>query len=98
MQTRRKTAVVGATGRLGRQVIDLLEAEGYDSVPISRSSGVDVTTGKGLAEALAGVATIIDVATQNPPDEQAATAFFTAATRNLHDAGARAGVQRIVLV
>jgi uncharacterized protein YbjT (DUF2867 family) len=63
---------------------------------MSRSSGVDVVTGSGLAEALAGVTCIIDVATGPSPDQEAATQFFTAAARNLHQAGQRAGVQRLV--
>ena len=65
---------------------------------MSRSGGVDVVTGDGLAEALAGVECIIDVATGPSPDEQAATEFFTAAARNLQEAGERAGVRRIVVV
>ena len=97
METRRKIAVAGATGRVGRHVVDVLEANGDNVVPISRSRGVDVVTGDGLAEALAGVTTIIDVATQNSPDEDAATAFFVGATRNLQEVGARAGVERIVV-
>jgi hypothetical protein len=64
---------------------------------MSRASGVDVVTGQGLAEALAGVGCIIDVATQPSPDQEAATAFFTAAARNLQEAGERAGVERIVV-
>jgi hypothetical protein len=46
----------------------------------------------------AGVETIIDVATGPSPDQQAATEFFTTATRNLQEAGERAGVRRLVLV
>ena len=65
---------------------------------MSRSLGVDVVIGDGLAEALAGVECIIDVATQPSPDQQAATEFFTAAARNLQEAGERAGVQRMVVV
>jgi nucleoside-diphosphate-sugar epimerase len=64
---------------------------------MSRSSGVDVVTGEGLPEALAGVACIIDVATQPSPDQAAATAFFTAAARNLQEVGKRAGVEQIVV-
>jgi uncharacterized protein YbjT (DUF2867 family) len=90
MQARRKIAVAGATGTVGRHVVDVLEAEGHDVVGMSRSSGVDVVTGDGLAEALEGVECIIDVATQPSPDQEAATEFFTAATRNLHEAGERA--------
>lgn len=98
MQTRRRIAVAGATGNVGRHVVDLLEADGHDVVAMSRSSGVDLVTGDGLAEALAGVAGVIDVATQPSPDEEAATAFFTAAARNLQEIGDRAGVERMVVV
>jgi uncharacterized protein YbjT (DUF2867 family) len=98
MHARGKIAVAGATGRVGRHVVDVLEERGNDVVPMSRSSGVDVVTGDGLAEALAGVATIIDVATQPSPDEDAARAFFTAASRNVLEVGTRAGVEQIVVV
>jgi len=59
---------------------------------------VDVITGDGLAEALAGVECVIDAASGPSPDQEAATEFFTAAARNLHEAGERAGVQRMVVV
>jgi uncharacterized protein YbjT (DUF2867 family) len=98
MQRSTKIAVAGATGRVGRPVVEILESRGYDVVPISRSQGVDVITGEGLDQALTGVETIIDVATGPSPDEQAATEFFTAATRNLQQAGERAGVRRLVVV
>jgi uncharacterized protein YbjT (DUF2867 family) len=98
MQTHGKIAVAGATGRVGRHVVDVLEERGHDVVPISRSLGVDLITGKGLAEALAGVETVIDAATQPANDKDAAAAFFTTSTRNLHEVGKEAGVQRIVVV
>ena len=49
-----KIAVAGATGRVGRHVVDILGSSGHDVVPISRSHGVDVISGEGLAAALAG--------------------------------------------
>jgi uncharacterized protein YbjT (DUF2867 family) len=98
MQQNTRIAVTGATGRVGRPVVDILESCGYDVVPISRSQGVDVITGEGLDDALAGVDTIIDLATGPSPDRQAATEFFTTSARNLRDAGERAGVRRLVLV
>jgi uncharacterized protein YbjT (DUF2867 family) len=98
MQARRKIAVAGATGRVGRHVVDVLEAGGHEVVPISRSGGVDVVSGDGLAEALAGVECVIDVATGASPEQEAATEFFTTAARNLHEAGERAGVQRMLVV
>ncbi|HET8757454.1 MAG TPA: NAD(P)H-binding protein [Solirubrobacteraceae bacterium] len=93
-----KIAVTGATGRLGSHLVEILRRRGHDVVPIARSTGVDVVTGAGLDEALAGVQTIIDAATGPSPDEEQATAFFAASARNVQRAGAAAGAQRIVLV
>ena len=55
MQTGRKIAVAGATGRVGRHVVDVLEAGGHAVVTISRSRGVNVITGDGVADALVDV-------------------------------------------
>ena len=93
-----RIAVAGATGRVGRHIVDVLRAQGHDVVPMSRTSGVDVITGKGLDEALAGVACVIDAASGPSPDQKSATDFFTAATRNLQHASARAGVKQILVV
>ena len=71
MHAHGRIAVAGATGRVGRHVVDVLEERGHDVVPISRSLGVDVVTGEGLAEALAGVETVIDAATGASPEQQA---------------------------
>lgn len=98
MRAHRKIAVAGATGRVGRHVVDVLQTRGHDVVPMSRSGGVDVVTGDGLAQALAGVECVIDVASGPSPDQDAATEFFTAAARNLQEAGERAGVRRMVVV
>ena len=98
MPERTKIAVAGGTGRVGRHVVDVLTARGHDVVSMSRSSGVDVITGDGLAEALAGVNTIIDVTTGPSPDKDEATRFFTAASENLHRVGQQAGVERMVVV
>jgi uncharacterized protein YbjT (DUF2867 family) len=98
MQPGGKVAVAGATGRVGRHVVDVLEERGHDVVAISRSAGVDVVTGVGPAGALAGVESVIDAATGASPEQQAATEFFTAAARNLQQVGEREGVRRIVVV
>ena len=98
MQERRKIAVAGATGRVGRHAVEILEAAGHDVVPMSRSTGVDVVTGEGLSDALAGVETIIDAASWPSSEQGPATEFFIAAARNLQELGERAGVRRIVVV
>ena len=63
IQARRTIAVAGATGRVGRHVVDVLTAEGHDIVAMSRSGGVDAVSGDGLAAALAGVECVIDILT-----------------------------------
>jgi uncharacterized protein YbjT (DUF2867 family) len=95
MREQRKIAVAGATGRLGRHIVDVLEEAGHDVVPMSRATGVDVVTGEGLSDALAGVECVVDAATSG---QEGAKEFFTASARNLQEVGERAGVQRIVVV
>jgi uncharacterized protein YbjT (DUF2867 family) len=98
MSANKRIAVAGATGRVGRHAVDVLSEGGYDAAAVSRSSGVDVVTGEGLAEALTGVDAVIDAATGASPEHQAATEFFTTAAANLQRLGERAGVKRIVVV
>jgi uncharacterized protein YbjT (DUF2867 family) len=98
MSAGKKIAVAGATGRVGHHVVDVLAERGHEVVRVSRTHGVDVITGEGLAETLAGVECIVDTATGPSPEQQAATEFFTTAARNLQEAGQAAGVRRIVVV
>jgi uncharacterized protein YbjT (DUF2867 family) len=91
-------AVAGATGRLGHHLVEVLQERGHGVVPISRTHGLDLTTGVGLEQALVGVDAIIDAATWPTPDRDEATAFFTTASRNLHDAGQARGVGRMLVV
>jgi uncharacterized protein YbjT (DUF2867 family) len=98
MHERSKIAVAGATGRVGRHTVEVLEQAGHDVVPMSRSTGVDVVTGEGLSEALAGVDSIVDAASWPSNEQEPATQFFIAAARNLQKVGERAGVKRIVVV
>jgi uncharacterized protein YbjT (DUF2867 family) len=98
MRQRRKIAVAGATGRVGRHTVEVLEEAGHDVVPMSRSTGVDVVTGEGLSDALVGVESIVDAASWPTNEQEPATEFFLASSRNLQEEGERAGVQRIVVV
>jgi len=98
MSAPKKIAVAGATGRVGSHLVDVLEADGHEVVAMSRSRGVDIISGDGLTEAVAGADVIVDAATGPSPEQAAATEFFTTAARNLQEAGERAGVQRIVVV
>lgn len=93
-----KIAVAGATGRVGRHVVDVLEAGNHEAVPISRANGVDLISGEGLAQALKGAEAVIDVASSASPEQDAATTFFTTASRNLQRAGSEARVQRMIVI
>ncbi|MEV4078485.1 SDR family oxidoreductase [Nonomuraea fuscirosea] len=90
-------AVAGATGRLGRHVVDVLTERGRQVVPMSRATGVDIITGEGLAEALTGAEVIIDVASWHSSDQEAATEFFRTSARNLHEYGQKAEVAQITM-
>jgi uncharacterized protein YbjT (DUF2867 family) len=93
-----RIAVTGGTGRVGRHVVEVLNKSGHEVVPMSRSTGVDVVTGEGLAEALAGAECIVDAATGPSPEKTEAAAFFTAAVTNMRRASKQAGVRRAVVV
>jgi hypothetical protein len=69
---------------------------GHEVVAMSRANGVDVITAQGLDDALAGVDVIVDLTSSPTPDEQESIDFFTTSSRNLQEAGARAGVKLII--
>ncbi|WP_424187267.1 beta-ketoacyl synthase N-terminal-like domain-containing protein [Actinokineospora sp. G85] len=46
--------VTGASGGIGSLLVDHLSAQGFDVLPVSRGSGVDVTDKDSLARAIAG--------------------------------------------
>lgn len=91
-------AVVGGTGTLGALVVGDLLAKGAEVRVLSRSATnvpagathhrVDLTSGAGLAEALAGVDTVVDAANST----KAAEDVLVAGTRRLLEAEAGAGV------
>jgi hypothetical protein len=59
---------------------------------LARSAGIDVTTGAGLAQALAGVDAVVDVTNVTTIARRKAVAFFETATTHLLSAGLAAGV------
>ncbi len=87
-----KIAVAGGTGVVGRHVVESIRASGHEAVVLARSEGIDLVTGVGLADALAGVNALIDVASVQTMSADAARAFFETTTKNLLAAEAEAGV------
>jgi uncharacterized protein YbjT (DUF2867 family) len=91
-----KITVIGATGQIGSQVVDLLTSDGHDVVAASRASGADVLTGEGLDEALAGAQVLVDVTNSPSFDDEPVMDFFTRSSANLVVAAKAAGVGHYV--
>lgn len=87
-----RIAIAGGTGTVGRHVVTAAQARGHDVVVVARSRGADVTTGVGLAEALEGIDTVIDVSNVTALSAKAVRSFFASATRHLLDAEVDTGV------
>jgi uncharacterized protein YbjT (DUF2867 family) len=87
-----KIVVIGGTGMIGSKLVTRLRADGHDPLAASLGTGVDIITGKGLAEALDGAQVVVDVA--NAPDwgDAAVMDFFRTSARNILAAEAAAGV------
>jgi uncharacterized protein YbjT (DUF2867 family) len=91
-----KITVIGASGLIGTKVTDLLTSSGNEVVAASRESGVDVLTGDGLGEALAGADVLVDVVNSPSFEDDAVMNFFTTSTGNLAAAAKNAGVGHYV--
>jgi uncharacterized protein YbjT (DUF2867 family) len=98
-----KVAVAGGTGTLGAPLVAELGRRGDEVLALSRTAGgelpagvahrrVDLSSGEGLAEALAGVEVVVDAANTSPSEGEALVAI----TRRLLDAAAAAGVRHFV--
>lgn len=85
-------AVAGGTGWVGRLVVEAVRAAGDTPIVLARSTGVDLTTGKGLSEALSGASVVIDVSNVSTIRRKKSVAFFEAATTHLLAAEQQAGV------
>lgn len=91
-----KITVMGATGLIGKDVIAALNEAGHQTVAASRSSGADVLTGEGLAEALSGADVLVDVLNSPSFDDDPVMQFFTTSTKNLVNAAKSASVGHYV--
>ena len=90
-----KITVIGASGLIGTRVVEVLKGEGHDVVAATRSSGLDVLTGAGLADALAGADALVDVT--NSPSFEAGPVldFFTKSATNVVAAAKAAGCRAL---
>ncbi|MFF5808007.1 SDR family oxidoreductase [Streptomyces sp. NPDC012746] len=92
-----KITVIGGTGLIGSQLVSTLRAAGDEVVAASLTSGVDLLTGAGLDQALAGADTVVNV-TNSPTFDEASPEFFRTTMGNLLAAGERAGVGHQVIL
>ncbi|MFF9360125.1 SDR family oxidoreductase [Streptomyces griseoluteus] len=92
-----KIAVVGASGFIGSRLVRKLRSEGHEVTTHDRSTGVDLLTGEGVPEALAGADTVVN--TINAPGfDETAVPFFRTTTETLLNAADQAGVGNVVLL
>ncbi len=91
-----KVAVVGATGLIGTKVVRQLNEMGHQTRSLALELGVDVLTGEGLDEGLAGADVLLDVTNAPVLDTEAATKFFSTASTNLVTAAKAARVSHYV--
>jgi uncharacterized protein YbjT (DUF2867 family) len=91
-----KVLVIGGSGLIGSQVVAQLTELGHEAVPASPRTGVNAITGEGLAEAVVGVHTVVDVANSPSWADDDVLNFFTTSSRNLLEAERAAGVQHHV--
>jgi uncharacterized protein YbjT (DUF2867 family) len=92
-----KIAVIGGTGLIGSKVVTKLNEAGHEAVPHSQSTGVDVITGKGLEEAVAGADVVVNL-TNSPTFDDASPAFFQTSMDNILAAAQREGVGHAVVL
>jgi uncharacterized protein YbjT (DUF2867 family) len=92
-----KFAVIGGTGLIGSQVVDQLNAVGHEAVPHALSTGVDVISGQGLDEAVAGADVVVNL-TNSPTFDEASPAFFRTSMDNLLAAAEKGGVRHFVIL
>ncbi len=84
-------AVIGGTGLIGSQVVEILNMSGHDAVPHSPSTGLDLLSGRGLPEALKSADVVVNL-TNSPTFDDASPAFFEKTMNNLLTAADAAGV------
>jgi uncharacterized protein YbjT (DUF2867 family) len=87
-----KIVVIGGTGLIGSNVVDIVRENGHEVVPASPRLGINSITGEGLDEAFDGASVVVDVSNSPSFEDAAVLKFFTISTRNLLAAEAKAGV------
>jgi len=87
-----KIVVIGGTGLIGSKLVQKLRADGHDPLAASPATGVDIITGQGLSEALAGAQVVVDVSNAPNWGDAEVMDFFRTSARNIASAETAAGI------
>jgi uncharacterized protein YbjT (DUF2867 family) len=90
--------VIFGAGLIGGQLRDRLSEDGHDVVALGRGDGIDVTTGAGVADKVAGADVVVDLTNSPSWADDDVLAFFRDSTRHLVTAGAEAGVSHHLIL
>ena len=91
-----RIVVVGGSGLIGDKVMTTLHDSAHKPVAASPAFEIDAFTGEGLDEAMTGADVIVDVSNAPAWDDEKVLEFFTTVTRNVLEAGRRAGARHHV--
>jgi uncharacterized protein YbjT (DUF2867 family) len=91
-----KFVIIGGSGLIGSKVCKNLQDLGHEVISASPSSGINVISGVGLADALKGADVVVDVANSPSFEDHAALHFFETAGHNLFAAEKVAGTKHHV--
>jgi uncharacterized protein YbjT (DUF2867 family) len=90
-----KIVVIGGTGLIGSKTVIILRQGGHEVVASPKGS-INIITGEGLKEAMAGAQVVIDLANSPSFEDKAVLEFFETSGRNLLAAEAAAGLRHHV--
>jgi len=90
--------VIFGNGLIGSQTAAQLRESGHDVTALGRDDDIDTTTGRGIAEAVAGAEVVVDLTNSPSWADDDVLAFFTDSTRHLLAAEAAAGVGHHVIL
>ncbi len=93
-----RITVMGATGQIGSQVVDVLTDAGHEVAAASRSNGVDAVSGRGVANAVDGAEVIVDVLNSPSLEPAPAVDFFTSSATTLLSEATAARVKNYELL
>lgn len=89
-----RVGVLGGTGAAGVAVADELQRRGHEVRVLARSTGVDVASGKGVAEAVAGLDSLVDCLNARGPETKVRAVMVDGLQRAIQTA-AGAGVKHV---